>query len=84
MRDKQRELLGHGRATHQDPNGLGCVIFAGNSDTSNADLATCLEELTFADQRGFCMALQPGQACPGQQGIDACEQINTGLLPPPV
>ncbi len=70
--------------THQDPSGTGCMTFAG--DASGSEFQSCVEQLTVADQRGFCMALQPGQGCAGDQEsyLDACEQINMGLIPPPV
>jgi len=72
--------------THQDPGGQGCSTFAMSSDVNNAEFAGCLEQLSVADQRGFCMALQPGQACPVDvEGyMNACEQINAGLIPPPI
>lgn len=61
------------------------MVFAGSGDVTNGDFAACLEQLTVANQRGFCMALQPGQGCPGDAPgvLDVCEQINMGLLPPP-
>jgi hypothetical protein len=69
-------------ATHQDPGGTGCQTFAGGQNEAFSD---CVANLTVADQRGFCMALGPGQACPGDDPsyLDACEQINMGLIPPP-
>ncbi len=72
--------------THQDPNGQGCATFAGSADVNNDDFSGCLQELSVADQRGFCMALQPMQACPTEiEGyLNACEQINMGLIAPPV
>ncbi len=72
--------------THQDPNGQGCATFAGSADIGNEDFQDCLVQLSVADKRGWCQALQPGQACPGDQAgyLDACEQINMGLIPPPV
>jgi hypothetical protein len=72
--------------THQDPGGQGCTTFAGTSDVGNSDFADCLEQLSVADQRGWCQALAPGQGCPGDQPgyLDACEQINMGLIPPPI
>lgn len=73
-------------ATHQDPGGQGCSTLSGSSDPSDPAFLACIEQLTVADQRGFCMALQPGQGCPGDTDdyLDACEQINAGLIPPPV
>ena len=73
-------------STHQDPGGQGCATFAMTSDVGNPDFSGCLEQLSVADQRGFCMALQPGQACPTEVDgyLDACEQINAGLIAPPI
>jgi hypothetical protein len=69
--------------THQDPGGTGCLTFAGGA--MNDSFADCVANLTVADQRGFCMALGPGQACPTDDPtyLDACEQINMGLIPAP-
>ena len=69
--------------THQDPGGQGCATFAGSTDVADPTFSDCLEQLSVADQRGFCLALGPGQACPGADALDACEQINMGLIPPP-
>jgi len=71
-------------ATHQDPGGNGCAVFVGDTDVSDPAILDCFEQLSVADQRGYCMALTPGQACPGADALDACEQINMGLIPPPV
>lgn len=62
--------------THQDPNGLVCLAFAG--DQFGQDFAECVRHLTVADQRGFCMSLEPGQICPGAAPsyVDACEAKN--------
>lgn len=70
-------------ATHQDPNGNGCTQAVGTSD--GPEFLDCVAQLSVADQRGFCMALQPGEGCPGEIDgyLDACEQINAGLIPPP-
>ena len=69
--------------THQDPGGTGCLTFAGGE--MNDSFNECVANLTVADQRGFCMALGPGQACPTDDPtyFDACEQINMGLIPAP-
>lgn len=71
-------------ATHQDPGGTGCMTFAGG-DTSGEAFNDCVGQLRVASQRGFCLALAPGQACPheGPDYLDACTQINMGLIPPP-
>jgi hypothetical protein len=71
-------------ATHQDPGGSGCTVFAGGDQTSEA-FGDCVAQLTVADQRGFCMALSAGQLCPHAAPgfLDACMQINMGLVPPP-
>lgn len=63
--------------THQDPNGIGCEQFAAGDMTIFNE---CVAELTVANQRGFCMSLQPGQYCPTSLDtfIDACERLNGG------
>ena len=68
-------------ATHQDPGGAGCTQFTG--DSSGDAFLDCVAQLRVASQRGYCMALQPGQACPGAGEPNACDQINSGLIPPP-
>ncbi len=74
--------------THQDPNGQGCGLFAGatNFDDPDSDFSKCLDELSTADQRGFCRGLNPGEACPvdADTYFNACELINMGQLAPPV
>lgn len=68
--------------THQDPGGLGCQLFAAEEvDVDDPGFALCLEALTVADQRGFCGRIAGG--CAQDDGPDACEQINMGLIPPP-
>ncbi|MEM6292833.1 MAG: hypothetical protein AAGA54_16280 [Myxococcota bacterium] len=68
--------------THQDPGGTGCATVAGTANVSDPAFIDCIEQLSVADQRGFCMALTPSQACPNEP--NACELINMGVLPPPV
>ncbi len=75
--------------THQDPNGQGCGTFANgvtDFEDPDSDFSQCLDQLTVADQRGFCMALQPTEVCPTDvEGyLNACELINLGQLAPPV
>lgn len=62
-------------ATHQDPSGTACTAYGSNQDPAFAD---CVAQLSVADQRGFCMALGPGQVCPLAQPsyVDACEALN--------
>jgi hypothetical protein len=69
-------------ATHQDPGGVGCSTFADSPSDAWED---CVRQLGVADQRGFCMALTAGQVCPAAAPgyLDACEQINMGIIPPP-
>jgi hypothetical protein len=64
--------------THQDPNGVNCLALAGGE--TNLEFQACVRELSVADQRGYCMALGAGQACPHAQPayVDACEQLNGG------
>ncbi|MEM9459043.1 MAG: hypothetical protein AAGF11_33000 [Myxococcota bacterium] len=68
-------------ATHQDPNGSGCQALAGEDMDLFFD---CLAQLSVADQRGFCMALDATQACPTELPtfVDACTQLNGGGAPP--
>ena len=63
-------------ATHQDPGGLGCIEITG--DNFGPAFQDCVLQLSVADQRGFCMALGPGQTCPLAQPtyVDACEALN--------
>jgi hypothetical protein len=68
-------------ATHQDPAGVGCEAFAGGED--NDAWYDCVRQLTVADQRGFCLSLPFGESCPHTTEVDACMQINMGLVPPP-
>jgi hypothetical protein len=62
--------------THQDPNGTVCQAFAG--DPSTPEFIECIRHLGVADQRGYCMALGPGQACPSSVAsyVDVCEAMN--------
>lgn len=61
--------------THQDPNATVC---AGIGDVGSTAYSACIRQLTAADRRGFCMALGPGQVCPGaaESYVDACESMN--------
>jgi hypothetical protein len=65
--------------THQDVNGSNCLALAGG-DSSSPVFQSCVRALSVADQRGFCMALGAGQACPHTQPsyVDACEELNGG------
>ena len=69
-------------ATHQDPNGDGCLGLA-LGDTSSPVFQDCVRQLSVANQRGFCMQLGQGQACPTDQPtfVDACTQLNGGVPP---
>jgi hypothetical protein len=65
--------------THQDPNGTVCAgTFGAGTDEFNA----CIRHLTVANQRGFCMGLEPGEFCPTTAATyqDACE-IRSGTMP---
>lgn len=66
-------------ATHQDANGVTCLALA-SGDSSSEIFQGCVRALSVADQRGFCMALGPGQICPHAEPsyVDACEQLNGG------
>lgn len=69
--------------THQDPNGTSCLALALGNPMSE-EFQDCVRQLSVADQRGFCMALGAGQACPTEQPgyIDACTARNGGAPPP--
>ena len=61
-------------STHQDPDFSECERFAG--DRSSERFRGCVAELTTAKQRGYCMALDAGEACPADEHLDACEAMN--------
>lgn len=63
---------GSSHATHQDPNGAGCITFAQGDE---AIQGACFRRLSVADQRGFC---QNVEVCPLTQPgyIDACSARN--------
>jgi hypothetical protein len=69
-------------ATHQDPNGSTCLALAAG-DNSSPVFQDCVRQLSVADQRGFCMALAAGQACPTDQPtyVNACTTLNGGVPP---
>ena len=62
--------------TNQDPQGANCAVFAaGGTGTPNKDiLADCYDQLSVANQRGFCYA-----QCPCIE--DKCDQKNPGFVP---
>lgn len=78
--------------THQDASGVACTGFAiaAGADPAAVQMdpvfLDCIGQLTVADQRGFCMALAPGEACPTAQPgyVSACDTLNGGGAPPPV
>ncbi|HWB76088.1 MAG TPA: hypothetical protein VG755_14060 [Nannocystaceae bacterium] len=69
--------------THQDPNGTVCLAAAGG-DASSELFVDCIRQLDVANQRGFCLSLQPGQVCPGDRDLppsgagyrDVCDMMN--------
>lgn len=67
---------GNLHATNQDPNGTNCGIFAaGGGATPNKDvLADCFDQLSVANQRGFCYL-----TCPCIE--DKCDAKNPGYIP---
>lgn len=79
-RDAEAALLAGqdrwGDGTHQDPAFEGCESLAGSRD--NPLFVDCVRSLTVANQRGYCMGLQPGQPCPVEEPeyVDACERMN--------
>jgi hypothetical protein len=68
--------------THQDPNGTVCLAYAGGP--SSDAFVDCIRQLNVANQRGFCMSLEPGQVCPGDRDPppsgtgyrDVCDMMN--------
>lgn len=63
-------------STHQDPDFVGCELIAG--DRSSPRFRDCVRQLGTANQRGYCMRLEPGQSCPTDEAdyVDACEAMN--------
>lgn len=64
-------------ATNQDPNGTQCAIFAsggGGGAPNKAILDDCYDQLSVANQRGFCNA-----GCPCVE--DRCELLNPDAVP---
>ncbi len=69
--------------THQDPNGTVCLAYAGG-DPASDEFTTCIQGLSVASQRGFCMSLGPGQVCPSDRDPppagagyrDVCDLMN--------
>lgn len=70
----QTDWSSKAHATHQDPGGKGCEeLDSGKGDKWRA----CLQRLTVADSRGFCVGLADtpgGEGCP--EMVDACEELN--------
>ena len=66
--------------TNQDPTGASCKLFASGgiegAPPDMAVLADCYDQLSVADQRGFCFA---AAACPCTE--DLCDQKNPGWVP---
>ncbi len=58
-------------ATNQDPQGAGCAVFGG---TKPEVIADCYDQLSVANQRGFCY-----EACPCIE--DACDKKNLDFAP---
>lgn len=67
-------------ATHQDPSGRSCseAAIAAGADPASVQTSPvfldCVAQLSVANQRGFCLALGVGQACPLDRPdyVDAC------------
>jgi len=68
--------------THQDPNGTGCQTHADGA-RSGPVFESCIGQLAVADQRGFCIVLEPGTTCPADAYENVCELIDAGQLPQP-
>lgn len=68
----KRTGWGPAHTTNQDPFAKGCNVFAqGNTDS----LRDCIEQLTVANQRGFCYSL----GCPCVE--DECDKKNPDFAP---
>ena len=65
---------GNKLATNQDPSAMGCATFAGNADVNDPTFADCLNQLSVANQRGFC-----NDTCPCVE--DLCALKNPGAVP---
>jgi hypothetical protein len=46
-------------ATHQDPGGRACSELTGSTSLSDPEFRSCIDQLTVANQRGFCMPSCP-------------------------
>ncbi len=63
--------------TNQDPDGAQCTVFASSGGTMPVDKAAqndCFDQLTVANQRGFCY-----KSCPCIE--DVCDQKNPDFAP---
>jgi hypothetical protein len=71
------EMWGPLHTTNQDPYGTSCMLFSGPGGMMNQEVfEDCVEQLSVADQRGFCYA--PAQ-CPCTE--DLCAQKNPDYVP---
>jgi hypothetical protein len=64
-------------STHQDPHFDVCAAHAG--DRTGPEFLECISHLTTANQRGYCMSLQPGQVCPTEPETgyrSVCDEMN--------
>lgn len=68
-------------ATHQDPGADACADAAEGREGPAYE--ACVTELGAADQRGFCNGGAGGCPLDDPNYLDACEQINAGIIPPP-
>jgi hypothetical protein len=55
--------------THQNPTGKICEKYGAANSTTWRD---CVDQLSVANQRGFCMQLDEGQQCPAETIADPC------------
>ncbi|MCA9689926.1 MAG: hypothetical protein KC636_09980 [Myxococcales bacterium] len=62
-------------ATHQDPEGVGCRAFTQDPNPNSDVNIACYQQLSVADQRGFCDA----RACSCVE--DICGQMNADYVP---
>lgn len=69
--------------THQDPGAGGCLGYGGGDVAAEA-FRGCARALATAKERGFCMLVEQCPSDPSTGYLDACEEINEGLIDPPV
>jgi hypothetical protein len=72
-----QETWGDLHTTNQDPTGASCMLFAsGGGGFNQAAFEDCIDQLSVADQRGFCYS---PDGCPCTE--DLCDQKNPDYVP---